>query len=132
MTEYLLNWIYCDTLNVYVQPERKVHGLGCLPKGYILAYVPIDAVMAFKWDEDPPTPEISGEISWSIQLFFSKTWDLIKMTGTAITAWFRALTEVPHQSTLRTKTRLNAFHHHHKMRDIYTKTLRINKVMAVI
>ncbi|PMD13290.1 hypothetical protein NA56DRAFT_440544 [Hyaloscypha hepaticicola] len=42
------------------------------------------------------------------------------------------VTEVPHQSTLRTKTRLNAFHHHNKMRDIYTKTLRIDKAMAAI
>ncbi len=44
----------------------------------------------------------------------------------------QALTEVPHQSTLRTKTRFNAFHHHHKMRDIYTKTLRIDKAVAAI
>ena len=91
MTEYLTNWIYCDTLKVYVQPERKVHGLGRLPEGYRLAYVPRDAVVAFKWDEDPLTPENSGASSWSIQLFFSKTWDLIKKTGTAIKAWFRAL-----------------------------------------
>jgi hypothetical protein len=42
------------------------------------------------------------------------------------------VTEVPHQSTLRTKTRLNAFHHHNKMRDIYTKTLHIDKAMAAI
>jgi hypothetical protein len=91
MTEYLTNWFYCDTLKVYVQPERKVHGLGRLPEGYRLAYVPRDAVVAFKWDEDPLTPENSGASSWSIQLFFSKTWDLIKKTGTAIKAWFRAL-----------------------------------------
>jgi hypothetical protein len=91
MTEYLTNWIYCGTLNVYVQPERKVHGLGRLSKGYRLAYVPRDAVVAFKWDEEPPTPENSGESSWSIRLFFSNAWDLIKTTGTAIKAWFRAL-----------------------------------------
>ena len=42
------------------------------------------------------------------------------------------ITEVPHQSTLRTKTRLNAFHYHNKMRDIYTKTLRIDKAVAAI
>lgn len=47
-------------------------------------------------------------------------------------AYARLLTEVPHQSTLRTKTRLNAFHHHNKMRDIYTKTLRIDKAVAAI
>jgi hypothetical protein len=91
MTEYLTNWIYCDTANVYVQTERKVHGLGRLPKGYRLAYVPRDAVVAFKWDEDPPTPENSGEYSWSISLFFSKIWELVKTTGTAIKAWFRTL-----------------------------------------
>jgi hypothetical protein len=91
MTEYLTNWIYCDTLKVYVQLERKVHGLGRLPKGYRLAYVPRDAVVAFKWDEDPATPENSSASSWSIQIFFSKTWDLIKTTGTAIKTWFRAL-----------------------------------------
>jgi hypothetical protein len=91
MTEYLTNWIYCDTLKVYVQPERKVHGLGRLPKGYRLAYVPRDAVVVFKWDEDPPTPGNSNASSWSIQIFFSKTWDLIKTTGTAMKAWFRAL-----------------------------------------
>ena len=91
MTEYLTNWIYCDTSNVYVQPERKVHGLGRLPKGYRLAYVPRDAVVAFKWDEDLPTPENSDEPSWSISLIFPKIWDLVKTTGTAINAWFHAL-----------------------------------------
>ena len=91
MTEYLTNWIYCDTMKVYVQSERKVHGLGCLPEGYRLAYVPRDAVVAFKWDEDPPTPENSSASSWSIQIFFSETWDVIKTTGMAVKAWFRAL-----------------------------------------
>jgi len=43
-----------------------------------------------------------------------------------------SVTEVPHQSMLRTKTRFNAFHHHYKIHDIYTKILCINKAVAVI
>jgi hypothetical protein len=43
-----------------------------------------------------------------------------------------ALTEVPHQSTLRTKARLDASINNHKMRDIYTKSIRIDKAVAAI
>jgi hypothetical protein len=42
------------------------------------------------------------------------------------------ITEVPHQSRSRTKTRFGASHHHHKMRDIYAKTIAINKAVAAI
>jgi hypothetical protein len=43
-----------------------------------------------------------------------------------------SLTEVPHQSMLCTKTRLDTSIKNHKMRDIYTKSIRINKVVAAI
>jgi hypothetical protein len=43
-----------------------------------------------------------------------------------------ALTELPHQNTLRTKTRLNACINNYKMRDIYAKSIRINKAVATI
>ncbi len=42
------------------------------------------------------------------------------------------ITEVPHQSTLCTKTRLDASINNHKMRDIYTKSIRIDKAVAAI
>jgi hypothetical protein len=42
------------------------------------------------------------------------------------------LTEVPYQSTLRTKARLDASVNNFKMRDIYTKSIRIDKAVAAI
>jgi hypothetical protein len=42
------------------------------------------------------------------------------------------LTELPHQNTLRTKTRLNACINNCKMRDIYAKSIRIDKAVATI
>jgi hypothetical protein len=43
-----------------------------------------------------------------------------------------AVTELPHQNTLRTKTRLDAYINNCKMRDIYAKSLRIDKAVAAI
>jgi hypothetical protein len=43
-----------------------------------------------------------------------------------------SITEVPHQSTLRTKTRLDTSIKNYKMRDIYTKSIRIDKAVAAI
>jgi hypothetical protein len=42
------------------------------------------------------------------------------------------VTEVPRQSTLCTKTRLDASIKNHKMRDIYTKSIRVDKAVAAI
>jgi hypothetical protein len=47
-------------------------------------------------------------------------------------SWDTDITELPHQNTLRTKTRLDAYINNCKMRDIYAKSLRINKVVAAI
>jgi hypothetical protein len=42
------------------------------------------------------------------------------------------VTEVPHQSTSRTKARFTRPYHHYKMRDKITKSSRIDAVVAVI
>jgi hypothetical protein len=91
MTEYLTDWIYCDTLTVYVPPERKVHGLGSLPPGYRLAYVPRDAVVAFNWDEDPPISDNPDAPSWSLHLVLQKISSFAQATGIAVKSWFRSL-----------------------------------------
>jgi hypothetical protein len=91
MTEYLINWVYCDTMRVYVPAERKVHGLGSLPRGYKLAYVPRDALVAFKWDEDPPTPDDSNSPIWRLSFMLEKIRNFAGEAVVAVKSWFHSL-----------------------------------------
>ena len=43
-----------------------------------------------------------------------------------------AVTDLPHQNTLRTKTRQTRSHQHNKMRDKYIKSSRIDATIAAI
>jgi hypothetical protein len=54
------------------------------------------------------------------------------LKNVTVAAQHHHVTEVPHQSTLHTKARLDASINNHKMRDIYTKSIRIDKAVAAI
>ena len=68
--------------------------------------------------------EINVTAAWNVSSTDSKL--------SRVSSISSAVTDIPHQNTVRTKTRFFAFHHHNKMRDKYIKSRRIDAAITTI